>query len=391
VKKYETKPLPGDEPACDPKDTPGFDRTESKPRLFDTRGRDTPERPSRTRDGDRIVGDGVIISKPSDKPVAFRVPAPHRQDPAAASWAHTVRGNDYPSGPHAVNDALSAMRAETFFDPATAVRTKGVPPCRQLACLFSYWSGQRPYEIAGDLPEAVITEAGRRIGAAKQASVEAWVEFHQPKDMARASVPPPVDLLITRPRIFRCSQGIRMHSERARYEYHGCSWWFVPVQRTLGEYISARNRRIAHTQVTRSLAQLTLSIHTARPGDTDSGRRVTTTESRNDKGEYGREVRLLPNGRIDLRGGGAAPRRATGTLGLKSYTVNRKVKFEDGTTKRVPCQKAASEVRWIKGGPDLQDTVIPLRKTGPKPLFGVAMTPAEKQKRYREKKKAQAA
>jgi hypothetical protein len=50
-------------------------------------------------------------------------------------------------------------------------------------------------------------------------------------------------------------------------------------------------------------------------------------------------------------------------------------------------------VSWIKkDGVDLQGTVIlPLRKTGPKPLFGKAMTPAEKQKRYREKKKAQAA
>jgi hypothetical protein len=172
----------------------------------------------------------------------------------------------------------------------------------------------------------VIHEAARLVGAAKQASVEAWVEHHQPKDMARASLPPPLDLPITHAR-----------------PWHWQGQWYS-VQRTLGDCFAAWNIRLAHLADTRAKAQLTKSIHTARPGDPDCGRRVTSTEVRNDRGEYGREVKILPNGNIDFRSGAAAPRRgATGTLGLKSYTVNRKVQFKDGTTKRVLCQKAASK------------------------------------------------
>jgi hypothetical protein len=350
--KYTTKPLPGIEPEYCKEDTPLLD-LESTPRLLDEPDRDTPERSTRTEDG-RIVADGSVtvrktVSEASAAP--FRLPPPPRQDPSTADWADTIRGNESPHGPHAVADALSAMRQGTAID---------------------------------GIPAEAIHEAARLFGAAKQASVEAWVEYHQPKDMARASLPPPVDLIVTRPRIFRC-----------------CSlctglyrWWFVPSQRPLRAYLAAGWIREAHLADARAKAQLTRSVETARPGDLDCGRRISTTEPRNDRGEYGREVKLLPDGRIDFRSGGAAPRRGTtGTLGLKSYTVNRKVQFKDGTTKRVPCQKAASKVRWIKkDGVDLQETVIlPLRKTGPKPLFGKALTRAEIQKRYREKKKSQAA
>jgi hypothetical protein len=447
MKKYETKPLPGVEPEYCQNDTPLLD-LDPTARLLDEPDKVTPERPTRTEDG-RIVGDGsVTVRKESEQPPAFHLAPPRRQDPAAlrkklealrgalsdleqhqqlagidrddarvreleveinrckgaiqlttynlidVAWRDTIREEVCLTAPHAVIDALSAMRGETFYCSATEARTPVAPPCRQLASLPKYWAGQKAYSlqvertqlslfhyVTQDIPPEAIHEAARLLGAAKQAHVEAWVEYHQPKDMMSASLPPPMDLGITRSRII-----FRRH--------RGVSWLWAPgPEHTLRDYLAARWIREAHLADTRSKAQLTKSIHTARPGDPDCGRRVTSTEVRNDRGEYGREVKILPNGNIDFRSGAAAPRRgATGTLGLKSYTVNRKVQFKDGTTKRVLCQKAASKVRWIKGGPDLQETVIlPLRKTGPKPLFGKAMTPAEKQKRHREKKKAQAA
>jgi hypothetical protein len=226
MKKAETRPLPGVEPDYCKQDTPLLD-LEHTPPLLDEPDRDTPERPTRTEDG-RIVGDGsVTVRKTSEQPPAFSVPA-RRQGPLTAPWRKAVSGNDCPTGPHAVAYALSVMRGETFFCAATEARTPVAPPCRQLACLPKYWRGQAPYAFYGipakalaiyGIPAEAIHEAAALFGAAKQASVEAWVEYHQPKDMARASLPPPVDLIITRPRIFRC-----------------CSictglyrWWMVPV------------------------------------------------------------------------------------------------------------------------------------------------------------------
>jgi hypothetical protein len=333
--------LPGEEPESGRNDTAIFDSGDAKPPLFDKRGRETTERPSRDREGRRRLGGGATVKKGSEAPSPFRAPRRSRRTPLEQAWIETVSRNHYEQGPHAVADARSAMRAETYYCPATAARTTDVPACRQLACKEQYWSGQRAYEING-APAEVLHEAGRLLGAAKQASVEAWVEFHQPKDMARASLAPPVDLIVTRPRIFRC-----------------CSlctglyrWWMVPVQRTLGAHIAARRIREAHLADTRSKAQLTLSVHTGVPGDCAEGRRVNTSEWRDDRGEIGRHVKTLPNGRVQfLRNGlpAAGWSLSRQIVGKRHpYSTTRTLTFKTKPHRRYsqPIQKAAGPCYW---------------------------------------------
>jgi hypothetical protein len=124
--------------------------------------------------------------------------------------------------------------------------------------------------------------------------------------------------------------------------------------------------------------------------------RARTSEPRADNGEYGAEVKLRPDGRVEFRGNQPAMRRrGIKVLGLSSYSQcipkSTEARLKDGTVLKGYRQKAASPVRWIvKDGIDLTRPVeVPRPKPGPKPIFGTALTKAQKQKRYRDKKRTE--
>jgi hypothetical protein len=388
-------------------------------RLLDEPDKVTPERPTRTEDG-RIVGDGsVTVRKESEQPPAFHLAPPRRQDPAAlrkklealrgalsdleqhqqlagidrddarvreleveinrckgaiqlttynlidVAWRDTIREEVCLTAPHAVIDALSAMRGETFYCSATEARTPVAPPCRQLASLPKYWAGQKAYSlqvertqlslfhyVTHDIPPEAIHEAARLLGAAKQAHVEAWVEYHQPKDMMSASLPPPMDLGITRSRII-----FRRH--------RGVSWLWAPgPEHTLRDYLAARWIREAHLADTRSKAQLTKSIHTARPGDPDCGRRVNrpkyvTTAANTDAKLRYCQMEISTFAAALRHRGGARPERlgsrATPSIGKSSSKTERpseysvkKLHRKYAGSKAVPICKRPSFSRFAR-------------------------------------------
>jgi hypothetical protein len=199
--KYKPRPLPGDEPEIDKKDTPLLDQRRDKPQLLlDQRGQPKAERPTRTSEG-RIVGDGrVTVQKRSEATApAFHLRPPRkRSDPGGADWRDTVKQNSCPTGLHATADELSAIRAETYYDVATEARGTGVPiaPVARApdTSRVTAWirAGTSPAPYVNDLLSPDRPHRGARVLPDLTVDLEALLDLRDKKKVdAHRRAPPP--------------------------------------------------------------------------------------------------------------------------------------------------------------------------------------------------------
>jgi hypothetical protein len=122
------------------------------------------------------------------------------------------------------------------------------------------------------------------------------------------------------------------------------------------------------------------------PQNKSAGRRINTSEDRNDHGEIGPEVRIGDNGRVVVvKGSAYLSDRSPVKVTLNDYSTRRDVKFKGGKRK-VDTQMADDHERPA-GGPAVTGASSAVSdcklKPGPQPKFGVAMDAAARKAKQR--------